>query len=129
MKKPRRTFSDEVKQKAVDDYVSGRRPAAEVANELGIGQGMLYRWRVQLAEKAKGVRVEELEAQGHHPEDARRIQSLEDELLLYKEKLAEATVHVDLLKKLHGPLYPELKNANGLEEIKRILDRSKRRAK
>jgi transposase-like protein len=129
MKKPRRSFSEEVKSRAVDEYVSGRRRAADVANDLGIGQGLLYRWRLQLAEQAKGARVEELEAEGHHPEDARRIQSLEDELLIYKEKLAEAMVHNDLLKKLHGPLYPELKNANGLDEIKRILDRSKRRVK
>lgn len=128
-KKTRRTFSDEQKQRAVEDYVSGRKSAEDAAAEAGVTAAVIYKWRVQLVEKARGNRIEELESQGHHPADVRKIISLEEELLAYKEKLAEALVHNDILKKLHGPLYPQLKNANSYDEIKRILDQSKRRAK
>lgn len=128
-RKPRRTFSDEDKRRAVDDYVSGRKSAEEAGASVGVTSAVIYKWRVQLAEKAKTARREELEAEGHNPADVRRIMQLEEELSAYKEKLAEALVHNDILKKLHGPLYPQLKNANSYDEIKRILDQSKRRAK
>lgn len=128
-RRTRRTFSDEQKQKAVEDYTSGRKSAEEAASEAGVATAVIYKWRVQLAEKSRGHRIEELESKGHNPSDVRKIIALEDELLAYKEKLAEALVHNDILKKLHGPLYPQLKNANSYEEIKRILDQSKRRAK
>ena len=128
-RRPRRTFSIEQKQKAVDDYVLGRKSAEEAAAEAGVDKSVIYKWRVQLAERARGNRIDELESQGHHPADVRKIISLEEELLAYKEKLAEALVHNDILKKLHGPLYPQLKNANSYDEIKGILDQSKPRAK
>lgn len=128
-RKQRRTFSEEEKRKAVDDYVSGRKSAEEAGAQAGVAAAIIYKWRVQLAEKARGHRIEELEAQGHNPSDVKRIMALEEELAAYKEKLAEALVHNDILKKLHGPLYPQLKNASSYEEIKRILDQSKRRAK
>jgi transposase-like protein len=127
--KNRSRFTLEQKRAAIDDFESGRRTAAQVAASLGIAQGVIYKWRTMLAEKAKGARVDELESEGHNPEDARRIMQLEIELELYKQKVAELTIREDLLKKLHGPLYPALKNANGLDEIKRILDQSKRRVK
>lgn len=128
-RKPRRTFSDEDKRRAVDDYVSGRKSAEEAGASVGVSSAIIYKWRVQLAEKSKNTRRDELEALGHNPADVRRIMQLEEELSAYKEKLAEALFHNDILKKLHGPLYPALKNANSYEEIKRILDQSKRRAK
>lgn len=128
-KRPRRFHSEEFKRQVVEEFTSGRKSAAEVAGEIGVAQGVIYKWRTQISEADKGLRVEELEEQGHSKIDARRIIQLETEVLLYKEKLAEMTVREDLLKKLHGPLYPALKNANGLDEIKRILDQSKRRVK
>lgn len=103
--------------------------AEQAGAESGVTAGIVYKWRVQLAEKARGHRIEELESQGHNPSDVRRIMELEEEMAAYKEKLPEAMVHNDILKKLHGPLYPQLKNASSYEEIKRILDQSKRRAK
>jgi transposase-like protein len=102
MGKPRRQFSEETKRQAVDDFVSGRRSAAEISAELGVAQGVIYRWRVQLEEQARGLRVGELEAEGRHPEDAKRIQRLEEELAEYKRKLGEQTLINDLLKKLRN---------------------------
>lgn len=128
-KKPRKFYSEDEKRQAVDEFTSGRKSAAVIAQELGVAQGVIYKWRTQQSEAAKGLRVEELQGQGHSEADARRVLQLETEILLYKEKLAEMTVREDLLKKLHGPLYPALKNANGLDEIKRILDQSKKRVK
>lgn len=100
MGKIKRQFSEETKQQAVDDFVSGRRSAAEIAAELGLAQGVIYRWRVQLEAKARGARVDELGAEGHHPHDAKRIQRLEEELAEYKRKVGEQTLIIDILKKL-----------------------------
>lgn len=98
-KRVRRHFSDEQKRKAVDDFVSGRKSAEQVAAENDVSSGMIYKWRVQLDEQAKGVRIDELQSQGTRPEDARRIQELENELDEYKKQLAEKTVIAELLKK------------------------------
>ncbi len=100
MGKVKREFSDEQKIKAVDDYVSGRKSAAEVAAELQIGTNMVYRWRAELEARAKGERIETLIAEGNSLQQARRIQELEDELAEYKKKLAEEIVINGLLKKL-----------------------------
>ena len=102
MGKPRRQFSEEIKKQAVDDFVSGRRPAAEIAAELCVAQGVIYRWRVQLEEQSRGARIGELEGEGRNPEDAKQIQRLEEELAEYKRKLGEQTLIIDLLKKLRN---------------------------
>lgn len=100
MGKPRRHFSGEIKQQAVEDFVTGRRSAAEISAELGVAQGVIYQWRVQLEEQARGARIGELEAEGRNPGDAKRIQRLEEELAEYKRKVGEQTLIIDLLKKL-----------------------------
>lgn len=100
MGKNRRQFSEEAKRQAVDDFVSGRRTAAEIAAELGLAQGVIYKWRVQLEAKGRQARIDELGAEGHHPWDAKRIQRLEEELAEYKKKVGEQAVVIDLLKKL-----------------------------
>lgn len=96
----KRQFSDEIKRQAVDDYVSGRKTAAEVATELGIQKNMIYRWRAESEANAKGVRIEELVDEGHSVQQARKILELEEELLEYKRKLAEQILINDLLKKI-----------------------------
>lgn len=102
MSKSRKYFDESIKRKAVDDYVSGRRSADEVAAELGIVRGQLYKWRVQLEEHDKGARTEELESMGHSKTEARKIQSLEAEIEEYKKKVAEQSLIIDLLKKLRA---------------------------
>ena len=120
MGKPRRHFSDEIKRQAVGDFVSGRRSAAEISAELGVTQGVIYRWRVQLEEQAQGIRIGELEAEGRSPEDAKQIQRLEEELAEYKRKVGEQTLIIDLLKKLRrsGIYLPESELSGLIDTIK-----------
>lgn len=99
-KKSRRQFTDEQKRIAVKEYVSGRKTAAQVAAENGVPVGVIYRWRVQLGEKAKGARIDELEAQGISPQAARKIQQQEAEIEEYQKKVAQQAIIIDLLKKL-----------------------------
>ena len=120
MGKPRRHFSDEIKRQAVEGFVSGRRSAAEISTELGVAQGVIYRWRVQLEEQSQGIRIGELEAEGRSPEDAKRIQRLEEELTEYKRKVGEQTLIIDLLKKLRrsGIYLPESELSGLIDTIK-----------
>lgn len=120
MGKIKRQFSEETKRQAVDDFVSGRRSAAEIATELGLAQGVIYRWRVQLETKARGARVDELGIEGHHPHDAKRIQRLEEELAEYKRKVGEQTLIIDILKKLRqSKIYlPESELSGLIDTIK-----------
>lgn len=120
MGKIRRQFSEEIKKQAVDDFVSGRRSAAEIAAELGLAQGVIYRWRVQLEANDRGTRIDELGAEGHHPHDARRIQRLEEELAEYKRKVGEQTLIIDILKKLRqSKIYlPESELSGLIDTIK-----------
>lgn len=120
MGKIKRQFSEETKRQAVDDFVSGRRSAAEIATELGLAQGVIYRWRVQLEAKDRGGRVDELGIEGHHPHDAKRIQRLEEELAEYKRKVGEQTLIIDILKKLRqSKIYlPESELSGLIDTIK-----------
>lgn len=99
MGKPKRKFSDEIKRKAVDEYVSGRRSAAQVAAEHGTSVNSVYTWRVQLDEKAKGAQLGELEAGGRSPEDAKMILELRAERDAYQKTVGEQTLIIELLKK------------------------------
>lgn len=46
-----RTFSREFKLAAVQDVVSGDKRPAQVCREHGIGEGLLLRWRREVAER------------------------------------------------------------------------------
>lgn len=118
MGKIRRQFSEEIKRQAVDDFVSGRKSAVEIAAELCIAQGVIYRWRVQLEEQARGTRIGELEAEGRNPEDAKHIQRLEEERTAYQKKVGEQAVIIDLLKKLRqSRIYLPESELSGLIDI------------
>lgn len=124
-KKSKYEFTAEQKRKAVDEYVSGDKRAEDVARELGIPQGYLYKWRVQLSERDKGARVEELESMGHSKVEARKIHRLEYEIEEYKKKVAEQALIIDLLKKLRAgsrSSQPE-SELTGLIRTSRNLDR------
>lgn len=129
-RRPRRKFTEEQKRQAVDDYLSGRKTAAEVAKENNVAQGQIYKWKIQFEEGAVKGRITALESEGHSPSQARRIQQLEAEVEAYKKKLAEEVLLVDLLKKLQTSTdYHQLKNANGYDEIAALLAQSKKRAR
>lgn len=130
MKKGRKNFSLETKQKAVEEYVSAKKSAAQVAAELGVTQSMVYKWRVQLHEAAKGAKLAEMEAQGISNFDARKILNLEAEIEEYQKKVAEQSLIIDLLKKLQtSPVYQSESELTGLINTNRKLARSKRLVK
>lgn len=129
-KRSRRQFTDEQKRKAVDDYVSGRKTAEQVAIENGVERGVVYKWRVQLDERAKGARIEELEEQGFSREQARIIEQQREELEAYKATVAQQAVIIDLLKKLQTSSASQRENdVIGLIETTKRLARSKRPAR
>ncbi|MES2855558.1 MAG: transposase [Bdellovibrionota bacterium] len=126
-KKSKYQITEEQKRRAVDDYVSGRKRAEDVARDLGVPQGYLYKWRVQFDERAKGERIEELEDQGLSRDQALLIERQRDEIEAYKQTVAKQAVIIDLLKKLqtsnHSPLENEL---TGLIDItKRSVPKEK----
>jgi transposase-like protein len=124
MRKKRYQFSEEEKRRAVDDYVSGRRSAKEVAEEFKVPLGYIYKWRVQFDEKAKGARIDELEAQGISPEAARIIENQRAEIEEYKKALAEQVVINELLKKL-----PEWTSSRRESELTGLINATKKSAR
>jgi transposase-like protein len=121
--KRRYQFSDEQKRKAVDEYVSGKRRAEDIAKELGVPQGYLYKWRVQLDERAKGENIEDLESQGYTREQARLIEQQREEIEAYKQTVAKQAVIIDLLKKLQTSSHSLLEN-----ELTGLIDITKKSA-
>jgi len=99
MGKPKRKFTDAQKRAAVDDYVSGRKSAAQVAVAYEISTGQVYSWRVQLAEQDKGAHIDELQSAGRSREDALFIAQLQAERDAYQSMVGEQAVIVELLKK------------------------------
>ena len=92
--------------------------------------GVIYRWRVQLDEKAKGARIDELEAQGMSSQMARKMLQMEAEIEEYQKKVAQQAIIIDLLKKLQEPTTSQPESElTGLIDTTRKLGRSKRRAK
>jgi transposase-like protein len=99
-KGPRRKFSEETKRKAVDEYLSGTKSAMEVATELTISVGLLYRWKAEFEQAAKTERIEDLTTAGATRAMAIKIQQQEEEIAHYQKTVAELTLINDLLKKL-----------------------------
>ncbi len=129
-KKTRRKFTNEQRNKAVDDYLSGERSAQQIAEELDTDVQTIYRWKVTREEKSKGVRIDELIEEGNSRDQAQRILDLEFEIEEYKKKLAEQVLMVELLKKSprSKPLVQE-SELTGLIKTTRKLGRKKGRAK
>ena len=99
MGKPRRKFTDAQKRAAVDDYVSGRKSAAQVAAAYEISAAQVYNWRVQLEEQDRGAQIDELQSAGRSREDALFIAQLKAERDAYQSTVGEQTVIIELLKK------------------------------
>ena len=99
MGKVKRKFSDALKRAAVDDYVSGRKSAAQVAASNEVSVSHIYKWKVQLDERAKDASVAELEAPGRSLEDARALAELSAERDAYQRMVGEQAVIIELLKK------------------------------
>ena len=129
-KQTRKKFSKEQKRQAIDDYVSGRKSAQQIADELSMDVQYLYRWKVQADEKSKGIQVEEFEKEGCPPEWAKRLSQKEEEISLYQKKLAEQAIIIDLLKKARGlKTSASESELSGLIATTKKLDRKKGPAK
>tara|TARA_Y100000031_G_C8205361_1_gene378389 strand:+ start:242 stop:637 length:396 start_codon:yes stop_codon:yes gene_type:complete len=129
-KKTRRKFTQEQKDRALEDYLSGARSAQQIAEDLQTDVQTIYRWKVAREEKAKGIRLDELVDEGNSIDQAQRILDLELELEAYQKKVAEQAVMLDLLKKSRGLSYlPQESELTGLIKTTRKLDRKKRRSK
>jgi transposase-like protein len=100
MRKEKKSYTEEEKRCAVDEYVSGRKTAKQAAEEIGADKSLIYKWRVEFDEEARGERLDELQAQGNSKDQARKILHLEMEMEEYKKKVAEQAIIIDLLKKL-----------------------------
>lgn len=130
VRKKKKFYTEEIKRQAVQDYVSGKKSAEEVARELDASPGLIYKWRVAFDEAAKGQRVAEFEQQGFTPEVARLLQQKDEEIALYQKKLAQQVLINDLLKKLQPgwSSQPE-SELSGLIATGKKLDQKKKHAK
>jgi transposase-like protein len=126
----KKRFSTEVRAKAVEEYTSGLKTAQELADELGATAQSIYRWKAVHTENQKGIRLEEIIADGNTREQAKQIQQLELQIEAYKSKVAEQSVIIDLLKKLPGneSLQSE-SELNGLIETTSKLARKRKPVK
>ena len=108
--------------------MEGKLTAQQIADREGVERFQIYSWKQQLELRDKKERIAELTEAGSNPDDVRRMMELEDELEAYKAKVAEQSVMIDLLKKLHPNLQSE-KKSSGYVELKRQVSRSKGRVK
>ncbi len=130
VRKKKKFYSEETKRQAVQDYVSGKKSAEEVARELETYAGLIYKWRVAFDEAAKGQRVAEFEQQGFSPEVAKLLQQKDEEIALYQKKLAQQVLINDLLKKLQpGASSQPESELSGLIATGKKLDQKKKLAK
>jgi len=79
----RKKYDEEFKKNAVKLSYASSKPVSEIAQDLGITDGMLYRWRQKYT------------SQG----DKTRSASLEDEVKALRLRNAELAMEVDMLKK------------------------------
>lgn len=99
MGKPKRKFTDAVKRAAVDDYVSGRKSAAQAAAANDVAVDQIYKWKIQLEEKAKGIVLNELEDAAGSREGAKLLSEMRTERDAYQRMVGEQAVIIELLKK------------------------------
>lgn len=129
MSQKRNRYDLEYKRKIVQEYLSGTRTAQQIAEAEDLERGQIYKWKVQLENRARLERIDTIQDESHCSyEQARRIRDLEEELEAYQKKLAQLTLENDLLKKLH-PNLAHTRKSSGYLEIKNALVRSKGRAK
>lgn len=89
MAETRRNYTREFKEDAVRLLESGTKSGREIEEDLGVGRGMIYRWRRQLEEQHKaGIRA----FPGHgNPRD--------EELVRLRRELADVSEERDILRK------------------------------
>jgi transposase-like protein len=129
-KRNRKTFTQEQKDWAVDNYLSGKKTVHEVAAKLNTDIQAIYRWKTFRDEKAKGLRVEELVGEGYSKDMAKKLLAKELEIETYQKKVAEQAIIIDLLKKLPGnEIYQSESELTGLINTTKRLDQKRKQQK
>ena len=123
MKKNRRKFSLEYKEKIVSEYLQGV-SVKELSTREGVEPGQIYSWKSQLERAKRDEHFSELLEAGHSESQARRIMELEDELSAAKAKIADQALAIDLLKKIH-PSYQCEKKSSSYSALKKKVTKSK----
>ena len=99
MKKARTNYDLDFKRRVIAEYLSRAISAQVLADREGLDRGQIYKWRVQLDQRARNERIEAIaEDEGMSLEQARRIRELEEELAATQEKLAQMVLENELLK-------------------------------
>ena len=129
-KKTRKKYPEDVKAKAVADYLSGARTAKQIAQELDVEVHVIYGWRAAADDKKRNQGLLGLQLEGFSPEAAELLTRKNEEIEVYQKKVAELSVMVDLLKKLQtsGDYQPE-SELSGLIATTKKSERKRRRAK
>jgi len=83
MSKDRRKYSKEFKLEAIQLQKKGERTVSEVERELGITQGLLWKWKADLEKQPK--KEEAFPGNGKLTDTDARIRQLEREIALLKE--------------------------------------------
>lgn len=91
MTKERRKYSREFKLEAIRVFENGERTISEVERELGITQGLLWKWKADLEKHPK--KEEAFPGNGKMTDTEARIRQLEREIAVLKEDK-------DILKKV-----------------------------
>lgn len=129
-KKTRRKFTDQEKEKAVAEYLSGAKSAKDIAQELGVEVHAIYHWRASLDEQKRESRLSGLTSQGVPKEVAERLLRQQEEIEAYQKKVAEQAVIIDLLKKLQtSNSFPPESELSGWIATTKKSGRKKKRAK
>jgi transposase-like protein len=129
-KKTRRKFTDQEKEKAVAEYLSGTKSAKDIAQELGVEVHAIYHWRASMDDKKRESRLSGLTSQGVPKEVAERLIRQQEEIEAYQKKVAEQAVIIDLLKKLQtSSNFPPESELSGLIATMKKSDQKKKRVK
>jgi transposase-like protein len=128
-KKSKKHYDLDYKRRIVQEYLQGEITTNALAAREGLEPGQIYRWKVQLDNRARGERIEEIaDTEGVSLDQARKIRELEEELEASQKKIAQLVLENDLLKKIQ-PGSPFAKRSSGYIETKQLLARSKGRQK
>ena len=95
----RQRFSKEFKLEAIRLLKQGKKPASELALELGIRRNQLYKWQEEFSKKGEGA----FRGRGRKPANQ------EDEVIRLRRELERVTEERDILKKAAAYFAKELK--------------------
>ena len=99
--KKRKQFTREFKLEAVRLLEEGKKPAADLARELGLRRNLLYKWKEALDQKGS----EAFPGNGRHAETKTQA----SEITRLRQELAQSKEEVEILKKAAAFFARELK--------------------